>query len=72
MSKKTKNLPKFDKFEEGTTDSYTPPEYLVQPAPNDTGFNMFKKAFDNQKKFFTPHIASTNHDLEENNDQISK
>ena len=51
MSKRTKNLPKFEDYEKGSTESYAPPKYLVQPAPNDTGFYMFKKAFDNQKKF---------------------
>jgi hypothetical protein len=72
MSKKIKNLPKFENFEKsGETDSYPPPEYLVKPAPGDTGFYMFKKAFDNQKKFFEPRIASSNHDLEKNDDQIS-
>lgn len=69
MSKKIKNLPKFDQFSEGETDSYEPPKYLVKPAKGDKGFYMFKKAFDNQKKFFQPRIASSNHELPENDGQ---
>jgi hypothetical protein len=53
----------FEKFEEkikkrkkktvrGETDSYPPPEYVVQPAKDDKGFFMFKKAFDSMKKKF--------------------
>ena len=70
MSKKTKNIPKFDKFtKDSETDSYSPPKYLVQPAPNDKGFYMFKAAFDNQKTFFAPRIASSNHEVPENDGQ---
>jgi hypothetical protein len=36
----------------GETDSYPPPEYVVQPAKDDKGFFMFKKAFDSMKKKF--------------------
>ena len=73
MSKKIEKLPTFEMFEKekkGETDGYDPPKYLVQPAPDDTGFYMFKKAFDNQKKYFQPRIASSNKDLEENKDQL--
>ena len=70
MSKKIKNTPKFEQFEkDSNTDSYTPPKYLVKPAPGDKGFYMFKKAFDNQKKFFQPRIASSNHEVPKNDGQ---
>jgi hypothetical protein len=49
--------------DEDLTSSYSPPEYLVQPAKGDKGFEMFKKAFDSQKKYFKPSIRSTNQDL---------
>jgi hypothetical protein len=61
MLKKT-STPDFATFE-SETEEYKAPKYLVQPAPGDTGFYMFKKAFDNQKKFFEPRIASSNHEL---------
>jgi hypothetical protein len=54
----------------GSTESYEPPKYLVDPAPGDKGYFMFKKSFDNQKKYFQPRIASSNPELEENTDQI--
>ena len=70
MSKKIKNTPKFEQFEkDSNTDSYAPPKYLVKPAPGDKGFYMFKKAFDNQKKFFQPRIASSNHEIPKNSGQ---
>ena len=40
------------KKKRGETSSYSPPEYLVQPAEGDKGFFMFKKAFDSMKKKF--------------------
>jgi hypothetical protein len=49
-TQETKNKPK--KKKRGETDSYPPPEYLVQPAKGDKGFFMFKKAFDSMKKKF--------------------
>jgi hypothetical protein len=72
MSKKINKLPKFAEFEQGSTESYPPPKYLVQPASNDTGFYMFKKAFDNQKKYFQPRIASSNKDVPDNEGQTNK
>lgn len=72
MSKKIKNIPKFSTFEKGETDTYEPPKYLVQPASGDKGFYMFKQAFDNQKKFFQPRIASSNHELPDNEGQTPK
>jgi hypothetical protein len=47
------------KKERGTTDSYPPPEYLVQPAKGDKGFFLFKHAFDNMKKRFETGFFST-------------
>jgi hypothetical protein len=47
-----KTLPKKKKKKRGETESYAPPEYLVQPAKDDKGFFMFKKAFDSMKKKF--------------------
>lgn len=71
MLKNHKILPTFAMFEAASSDteSYDPPKYLVQPAPGDTGFYMFKKAFDNQKKYFEPRIASSNQEIEENDGQ---
>ncbi len=67
MSKKN-STPDFTTFESETED-YKAPKYLVQPAPGDTGFYMFKKAFDNQKSFFKPRIASSNQELPDSNGQ---
>lgn len=62
----TKNkTKKFKEFEDGLTNSYDPPKYLVQPAEGDKGFEMFQKAFQDQKIFFKPFIRSTNKDLED-------
>jgi len=36
--------------ERAETGSYAPPEHVVKPAPNDTGYAMVKKAF---KKILT-------------------
>jgi hypothetical protein len=62
---KNKKTQKFEEFEDGLTNSYDPPKYLVQPAEGDKGFYMFQKAFKDQKKFFQPFIRSTNKDLNE-------
>lgn len=50
--KKKKKLPK-----RGETDSYPPPEYLVEPAKNDTGFFLVKSAFDKRKLRYSPGIS---------------
>lgn len=68
------NTPSFKQFEsqqiaEADTNSYEPPKYVVKPAPGDKGFAMLKTAFDNQKSYFQPRIASSNHDIEENDGQ---
>ena len=42
-----------------STDDYDAPEYVVQPAKGDTGFFMFKNAFDKMKKRFEPGFFST-------------
>ncbi len=42
-----------------STDSYPPPEYLVQPAEGDKGFFLFKNAFDKMKKRFETGFFST-------------
>jgi hypothetical protein len=68
MSKKINKTPDFITFESETED-YKAPKYLVQPAPGDTGFYMFKKAFDNQKSFFEPRIASSNKELPDSKGQ---
>jgi hypothetical protein len=62
---KNRKTQDFKEFEKDLTSSYDPPEYLVQPAKDDKGFDMFQKAFKDQKKFFRPFIRSTNKDLEE-------
>jgi hypothetical protein len=51
--------PKKKQKTRGTTDSYPPPEYLVQPAKGDKGFFLFKHAFDNMKKRFETGFFST-------------
>jgi hypothetical protein len=67
MSKKTTNRAlKFAEFNSGETDAYEPPKYLVKPQPNDIGFFMFKKEFDNQKPYFQPRIASNNQEIPTN------
>jgi hypothetical protein len=48
-----------EQVEESSTDSYPAPEYVVQPAPGDKGFAMFKHAFDNKKKRFETGFFST-------------
>jgi len=62
-------LPSFKMFEkksqDSETDSYAPPKYVVQPPVNDTGWQIFKTAFDTQKPYFKPGIKSSNHDLKE-------
>jgi hypothetical protein len=68
------NIPSFKQFEsqqiiEGETSEYEPPKYVVKPAPGDKGFAMFKQAFDNQKSYFQPRIASSNQDIENNDGQ---
>jgi len=40
-------------------EDYPAPEYVVQPAEDDKGFFMFKKAFDSMKKRFSPGFYST-------------
>lgn len=65
MTKNKKYALKFEEFEEGLTSSYKPPKYLVQPADDDKGFDMFQKAFNSQKKYYKPFIRSTNKDLKE-------
>jgi hypothetical protein len=50
---------KDEEKEEGSTDSYPAPEYVVQPAPDDKGFAMFKNAFDKKKKRFETGFFST-------------
>jgi hypothetical protein len=62
---KNKKTQKFVDFEEGLTSNYEPPKYVAQPAEGDKGFEMFHKAFQDQKVFFTPFIRSTNKDLED-------
>ena len=38
-------------------DNYEPPEYVVQPAKDDTGFFIVKKEFEKMKKRFSPGIS---------------
>jgi hypothetical protein len=45
-----KNFDEFSKPGRGTTDSYPPPEYLVQPHKGEKGFFLFKAAFDKLRK----------------------
>jgi hypothetical protein len=56
-------MKKFKRFaERGTTDSYSSPEYLVQPHSGEKGFFLFKSAFDKlrkgrKKNEYTPKIS---------------
>lgn len=54
IEKKKKNSPKT-----GEIENYEAPEYVVQPAPGDKGFAMFKNAFDKKKKRFETGFFST-------------
>jgi hypothetical protein len=54
-----KKKKKKEKMSQGETGTYTPPEYLVQPAKGDKGFFMFKHAFDKMKKRFDTGFFST-------------
>jgi hypothetical protein len=65
MSNKKKTQT-FEDFEKSSTNDYPPPTQLVKPAKGDKGYAMFKKAFDDQKSYYTPGIKSTNKDLDEN------
>ena len=40
-------------------ENYEAPEYVVQPAKDDKGFFMFKKAFDSMKQRFATGFFST-------------
>ena len=51
--------PKKKKTNSGEIENYEAPEYLVQPAKDDKGFFMFKKAFDKMKKRFSTGFFST-------------
>lgn len=54
LKKKKKKKSKGEAIED-----YPAPEYVVQPAKDDKGFFMFKKAFDSMKKRFSPGFYST-------------
>lgn len=41
----------------GDTESFDPPEYVVQPAENDTGFFLVKKEFEKMRGRFSPGIS---------------
>lgn len=58
-----------EQFESADTDNYKAPEYVVKPAEDDKGFAIVKNAFDNQKSYFQPRIASSNHNLATNDSQ---
>jgi hypothetical protein len=55
----SKKKKKKAKKSEADTDSFESPEYVVQPAKGETGFFMFKKAFDKMKRRFAPGFFST-------------
>ena len=44
------------KDEDSETEDYEAPEHVVQPAKDDKGFFMYKKAFDRMKSAYTPGI----------------
>ena len=52
---------KFKSYSEHTdkasTERYATPTQLVQPAENDKGFAMFKRAFDANKTKYVPSIS---------------
>jgi hypothetical protein len=54
--KKTK-FKSFKDFSNGETESYAPPEYVVQPADGDKGFALVKSAFKKLKKIYQPNIS---------------
>ena len=52
-------MKKFKQFSEiGSTESYPPPEYLVEPHKGEKGFFLFKSAFDKLKKDRKKNIYS--------------
>lgn len=54
IKSKKKRAPKSAEIE-----NFESPKYLVQPAENDTGFFMFKSAFDKRVKRFDTGFFST-------------
>lgn len=58
MRKKTKKFKTYSEFSKGTTDSYPPPEYVVEPQPGDKGFALVKKALNKTVKILEPGIWS--------------
>jgi hypothetical protein len=59
FSKKSPKKKKRDAPKSGEIENYDPPEYAVQPAKDDKGFFMFKKAFDSMKKRYETGWFST-------------
>ena len=53
------NEKKKAEIQSSETDSFEPPEYVVQPAKGEKGFFMFKHAFDKMKKRFETGYFST-------------
>jgi hypothetical protein len=59
MKKKNKKFKTYSEFSKGLTDTYPPPEYVVEPAPGDKGFALVKKAFNKMEKILEPGIWTT-------------
>jgi hypothetical protein len=54
IEKRKKGKPKT-----GEIENFESPEYVVQPAPGDKGFAMFKNAFSKMKKRYETGFFST-------------
>ena len=61
-------MPTFTEFlneAKADTSNYVPPKYVVKPAKDDKGYEMFAAAFNRQKPYFKPGIKSSNEDVED-------
>ena len=45
------------KVKDANIENYSAPEYVVQPAKNDTGFFLVKKEFEKMKKRFSVGVS---------------
>lgn len=59
MKEKKKKFKNYQEFEKGLTDSYPPPEYVIEPQPGDKGFAIVKDALDKTEKILEPGIWSS-------------
>jgi hypothetical protein len=64
VKKSKKYVKTYDDMENpADTDNFPAPEFVVKPAPGDTGYNIVAAAFHDQTDYFRPGIRSVNHDI---------